>query len=376
MRRPWIIPSALFALLGLLVWLASARLATEQGASPRSIALAGRVRANELTLAAPRLANGTPAPSGSVSPAVAGAVASVEVSEGQHVEAGQVIARLDDRLLALRVDQARSAARGAWARVGVVDVNLETLEDKAAQLANARRQLDATLRQLRGQRAQVAESLAQAKAAAAAAPPVLPPGVPDPRAAVAKLTAALAQIDQGIAKATAGRARLESGQATVAEARGQLRGARDTLTLVAQAADVGVEVAEARRALSQVRSPAPGVVTFVVQPGTVVFAGGPVARVAPDSPVLLDAYVDSRQARSLAIGDGVEVSADSWPGRSFPARVREIASTYTYPPTSIPTTLVHMTRAFRITVSVEDTHAPLPPGTPVDLTVTTRSSLR
>lgn len=32
-------------------------------------------------------------------------------------------------------------------------------------------------------------------------------------------------------------------------------------------------------------------------------------------------------------------------------------------------TLIHMTRAFRVTVTLDDTAAPLPPGTPADLTI-------
>jgi multidrug resistance efflux pump len=373
-KRPWFIPLALVALLGGLVWLASARLSASDALSGGALSAAATVRADPVAVLAPSLAT-TRTAAAPRQPVVAGALASVEVSEGTRVAVGQVLARFDDRALARQVEAARAVARGTRARVGVVVDGLERAADGAAKLAAARRDLTTALTTLRSSRADVVRNLASARAAAAALPPgwTPPPGMPDPRVLVAKLEAALAQIDGGLAKATAGRAKLATGAAKLADARSQLRGARGVLVLAADAADLGVQVAEARRALAVIRSPYAGTVTWAAEAGTVVFAGGPVARILPDGPVLLDTYLDVEQLKLVRVGSPATASSDSHPGAAYPGRVTGVFPLYSYPPTSLPTTLIHMTRAYRVTVTLDDTAAPLPPGTPADLTIQARS---
>jgi multidrug resistance efflux pump len=373
-KRPWLVPVALIALLAGLVWLASVRLAATDPLRTGALTAAATVRADPVALLAPSLA-ATRSASGGGQPAVAGALASVEVSAGTRVSAGQVVARLDDRALALQVEVAKAAARGARARIGVVDSGLDTVADNSAKLATARRKLTAALAKLRASRADVLHNLESARTAAAALPPGWspPPGVPDPRVLVVKLEAALAQIDAGLAKATAGRAKLATGTSKLADARSTLRGARGVLVLAADAADIGVQVAEARRGLAVIRSPYAGTVTWAAEAGTVAFAGGPVARILPDGPVVLETYLDSGQARLVRIGSLATASSDSHPTGAFPGRVTGIFPVYGYPPTSLPTTLIHMTRAFRVSITLDDTSAPMPPGTPADLTISTRS---
>jgi multidrug resistance efflux pump len=373
-KRPWFIPLALAALLAGLAWLASARLSASDAVVGGALTAAATVRADPVAVLAPSLATTRTVTAGG-QPVVAGVLASVQVSAGTRVSAGQVVARLDDRALALQVESARATARGARARVGVIDDGLDTVADGAAKLAVARRKLAAALTTLSTSRADVVRNLASARAAAAALPPgwTPPPGVPDPRVLVAKLEAALAQIDAGLAKATAGRAKLVTGAAKLADARSQLRGAHRMLLLAADAADVGVQVAEARLALAVVRSPYAGTVTWAAEAGTVVFAGGPIARILPDGPVVLDTYLDVEQVKLVRVGSPATASSDSHPTAAYPGQVTGVFPVYGYPPTSLPTTLIHMTRAFRVTVTLDHTAAPLPPGTPADLTIQARS---
>jgi HlyD family secretion protein len=372
MKRPWLVALSLVVLLGGLSWLAAARLVADDPMRSGRLSVSATVRSDTMTLVAPSLASTRTSPA-SGQPAVAGAIAAVEVSEGSRVTTGQVIARLDDRTLALQVDTARAGARLAKARIGVADANLDTLASKAATLADARKKLDAALATLRASRSDVARNLAAAEDAVAHMPPVLPPGVPDPRVLVAKLKAALAQIDTGLAKATAGRAKLSTASAKLSDARSQLRGLRRVLVLAADAAGVGVQVADARRALAAVRAPVAGLVTWVAEAGSVAFAGQPVARLAPDGPVVLDTYLDADQLALVRLGAEAQASSDSHPSASFSGRVTGVTPVFGYPPTSLPTSLVHMTRAFRVSVTLDDPAAPLPAGTPADLTISTRS---
>jgi multidrug resistance efflux pump len=143
--------------------------------------------------------------------------------------------------------------------------------------------------------------------------------------------------------------------------------------LAADAAGVGVQVADARRALAAVRAPVAGLVTWVAEAGSVAFAGQPVARLAPDGPVVLDTYLDADQLALVRLGAEAQASSDSHPSASFSGRVTGVTPVFGYPPTSLPTSLVHMTRAFRVSVTLDDPAAPLPAGTPADLTISTRS---
>jgi multidrug resistance efflux pump len=372
MKRPWLIAVSLVALLGGLSWLASARLAADDPVRSGRLSVSATVRSDSVTLIAPSLAS-TRTSAASGQPAIAGSIASVEVLEGSRVTTGVVVARFDDRALKLQADAARAGARLAKARVGVADANLDTLASNAATLADARKKLDAALATLRASRADVARNLAAAEDAVAHMPPVLPPGVPDPRVLVAKLKAALAQIDAGLAKATAARAKLNAGSAKLSDARSQLRGLRHVLVLAADAADVGIELADARRALAILRAPCTGVVTWVVEAGSVAFAGQPVARVTPDGPVVLDTYLDAGELALVRLGAAATAGSDSSGARVFAGRVTAIAPSFGYPPTSLATPLVHMTRAIKVSVTLDDPGAPLPAGTPADLTISTRS---
>ncbi len=372
MKRPWLIAIFLVVLLGALAWLASARLAAEDPLSSGRLAVSATVRSDSVILVAPSLAS-TRTSAASGQPALAGTIASIEAPEGSHVTTGQVVARLDDRALALQADVARAGARLAKANIGVADANLDTLASNSATLADARKKLDAALATLRASRADVVRNLAAAEDAVAHMPPVLPPGVPDPRVLVAKLKAALAQIDAGLAKATAARAKLNGASAKLSTARSQLRGLRRVLVLAAHAADVGIEVADARRALAVLRAPCSGVVTQVVQAGSVAFAGQPVARIAPDGPVILDTYLDAGELLLVRLGAAATAGSDSSGARVFTGRVSAIAPSFGYPPTSLATPLVHMTRAVKVSVTLDDPAAPLPAGTPADLTISTRS---
>ena len=380
MRRPWIIPLVLMALVAGLWWIASARLARENDVQDGEAVYGARVRAETVSVLAPSLATSPTTSTASASgatPAVSGTLASVEASLGEWVEAGQVIARLDDSALRLKLEAAKAAARAAHARVGVVDANLGTLDDNTSTLADSRAKLDRTLADLRSSRAEVAANLAAARAAVESLPPTLPPTLPpgmtDPRPLVAKLEAALAQIDSGLAKATTARRKLDAADAKIADARSQLENARDLTVLVGRAADIGVEVANARVALSVVRAPYAGRVTWVAERGSVLFAGGPIAHLAPDGPLLLDTYLDASDAALVAVGSSASASSDSFPGREYAGHVSALRPVYEYPPTALPTRLIHMTRAFRVTVTIDDTSAPLPPGTPANLTIRTRS---
>ncbi len=401
MRRAWYIPLlalAVVSAIGAALWLRSS-LATTVG----TLEVAGDVRseirvvrAPALTYPVPDFTVGIPKPpsatlasgagpaaakrvppaGASRQPTVSGTLAEVYVSEGAKVTTGQVLARLDTSMLDLGVAQARTAAAKAHADVAVMRDNLSTLARNRTKLATAKSKLTSTLAQVVAQRAQIAAQLAQLEAAVAHMPPGPPPtpiptGPPSPAVLIPKLRAALVQIDTGLAKLRKGLGTLATGSNALSTARTQVSNAREVLTILADAQDLGVGLAQARLAQATMTSPVSGTVTYARPQGQLAMVGTPVMRIRPDGPLLVDTYLTADQLAQVSIGTPVTLTYDSAPGVVARGRISMIGTVSTFPPTAFPTSIVHMTRATRVTVTLDDGVA-VPYGTPVDLTISTR----
>lgn len=350
-------------------------------ATPEQVELAGRVTDEQRDVVVPLLRSD--APTGTATPGqptVAGRIATVAVAVGDHVDAGDPIATLDQTALLSAHDLALAQAREARASVALLEEKADDVHDTRSDLAAKRRELADLLADLRDKRADVRANLTRAREMlkslpgtmpTASVPPSQPPGAPagvDPRAAVAQMEAALAQLDAGIAKAEAGLSRLDDARATLADARVVLDDLRVAASHAADAADAGAKVAEARLALATVRAPVAGTITQAPAAGAVAYAGAPLARIRPDGDVVVEAYVSAEDAPLLAKGRGVRVSAD-YLDTPLAGEVIDVAATYAYPPTSQATDDIHMVRAVRVKVRVDT--ATLPAGAPVDIIVMT-----
>jgi len=345
-------------------------------------------------------------------PIVAGTIATVTVAQGDTVEAGQVLLQFDTELLELGVEQARTAAAKARADVRVMAANLEDVDSAKSELADARSQLAtaksslaaaksaltkaraqllaqrAQLLELKAQRPQLESALAGLKAQAAQFPPGqvppalakqiaeleralagIDPGLAGIAAGLKKVDANLAKVNDGLAKLPGASAQISSAAGKLTDAKTQLRNARSVLEIVADGQALGVQVAEARRAQATVRSPYSGVVTYVRPAGTVAMVGAPLVRIRESGPQRVDTYLTAEQAARVRVDSRAEARYDSAPrGTVLHGRVSEVGSAYVYPPTSFPTQVVHMTRALKVTVELDEGQtAPL--GTPVDVTI-------
>lgn len=340
---------------------------------------------------------------GAAGPRVAGRLATVTVMQGDRVAAGQTLAVLDTSLLDLGIQQAKGAEARSKADVGLLGDTLDTLaenEDKLAdargELASGRHQLLVTQAQLRQTRADLASARRKAAAGRTAIKAQIAqanklPDSPQKQQMLAALKRKLAEVNAGIAKMDAGLAKMDAGLAKIAsalakmpsaarqlstaksslsDAKTQVKAARSTLQIVADAAGIAVDLAQARLDAATITAPEAGVVTFARAAGTVVMVGAPVVRIRPDGPLLVDTYLTAEQVARVALDTPVEVRSDSETDRVFSARIVRIGTKSEFPPTNFPTDIVHMTRAVRVTASL-DGGATLPAGTPVDLTIRT-----
>jgi multidrug resistance efflux pump len=389
--------AAVAVAVGLALYSKSASAAT-----PGIIAVAGDVRVDESAVLAPAITYPTPdytvgipttataAPKKRTSgaggptsrlPVVSGFLGQMLVSEGSHVTSGQAVAQLDTTMLDLGVRQAETARTRAQASLRVLDKNIDKLADTRVTLIKTR----ATLVKTRASLAATIAVLAKTRASLVASIAVIQrivdqPGGPPPnnppfpvllqglKQGLANLSKGLAGARLGLAKLDQGLGKLSTGLTQLDTARAQLTRVRRLAVINADAQDVAVTLAEAARAQATIVSPIDGVVTYARPAGTAVMVGAPVVRIRPDGPSRVFTYLTSDQLTQIAVGSAATVTFDSNPGSPVAAHVSFLGDEADVPPTSFPTSIVHMTRAVRVTLELNDGRT-APPGTPVDIEI-------
>ncbi|MBL0220919.1 MAG: efflux RND transporter periplasmic adaptor subunit [Myxococcales bacterium] len=232
-----------------------------------------------------------------------GRIVAIEVDEGNAVKAGQVIARLDDRLPAARVaaaeaQLAQARARFAFARRGPrgEDLAAARAEADAASAAADHRGAEQARSEALGKTGAVATSVVDADLAAA-------------RVATAQAAAAKARY-QSLAKGT----RLEQ----VEEAAAAIQ--------LAQA-----ELDAAKVALDQtlLRAPSDGVIlrrTAEVGALVTTMTPMPVVTMADLRQLEIRAEIDEADVAAISVGQTAYATADAFGDRKFPVRITRLTN--------------------------------------------------
>ena len=240
----------------------------------------------------------------SVAPQVDGYVAEVLVADNQHVQAGQVLVRLDTAPLKAALAQAEANAAALDAAVRAVDDKARLEQAMIAQKAA-------------GVAAAHAESqLAQAELARygtlAGQGWVSPQREQSARAAAGQASASVAQ-----AKAT-----LEAERRSAAS----LGSARDQTIAQAQAARAVVEQARINLERAEIKAPASGVVgARAVRTGQYVRPGSSLMTVVPLGQAYVVANFKETQVARLKIGQPVTIHADAFGKQAIPGRIDSFA---------------------------------------------------
>jgi membrane fusion protein (multidrug efflux system) len=233
-----------------------------------------------------------------------GYVASVEVQNNQRVEAGQVIARVDDvdyRLAVQAASDKLATQQATITRIGQQVVAAEaavaqTQPQIAAAEADAERTVADYERQMR---------LSQSDFASRA-----------------RLEQAKADRDRAAANVKAAQAAEVSARANVAVLRAQQSEAEKT------AGELRTAVAKAERDLSftVIRAPVAGILgNRAVEVGGYVQPGTRLGALVPLSTVHIDANFKETQLAQLRPGQKVEIEVDALRGRTVPGQVESIA---------------------------------------------------
>lgn len=272
---------------------------------------------------------------------IPGRVAERLVSEGQRLDAGQLVARLDDVEQRQQVDLRRAELATAEATLADLEAGSRPQELATAKAAlrsaeadrdRARREL-ARQQELRRQDVTAARELETAEATHTAA-----------AARADQAAEALKLAEEGPRKDA------------VAAARARVAGARATLAL-----------AETQLENTRLLAPLSGVVlSHNIEPGEFVSAGTPVITVADLAHVWVRAYVNQAELGRVRHGQPAEVRTDSFPGKTYRGTVGFISSEAEFTPKTVQTEKERVKLVFRIKIDLENQADELKPGMPAD----------
>jgi len=275
---------------------------------------------------------------------VSGRIAEALVDEGDRVEAGQPLARLD-------AGPAADAVRAAEAQVA----SLEAVLDKL--MAGPRR---AEIEQARAAYLERQADFENAQLAYERQNQLRPSGA-----------ASQANLDQATAARDMARARVESARAAlrlledgtrpedIAAARANLDAARASL-------------AAARTALAdtELHAPSAGVIlSRVEEPGAIVASGDVVYVLSLEAPVFVRAYVGEPDLGRIRPGLPVEVTNDTEPGRAHRGTVGFVSPVAEFTPKSVETPALRTDLVYRLRIVVDAPDGSLRQGMPVTVRV-------
>ena len=270
-------------------------------------------------------------------------MAELTAEEGQTVQAGDVVGRLDD-------ERYRIALQTAEASRNVAQKNLDLA------LAGARRE-------------DVAAARARVKALGAAA------SLSERNCTREKKlghATSLQRVDQLCSQATVDAAEKVAAQKELERLLAGTR-AEEIAVYRAQLATAEAQVAEARRALAHcvLKAPSEAVIRArLKEPGDMVSSAAPVVEMALMNPLWVRAWVDEVNLDKVKPGMTVTVVSDSYPDRTFKGTVGFVSTVAEFTPKSVQTEAVRTSLAYEVRVTVTEASDFLRLGMPVTVNLT------
>lgn len=265
-----------------------------------------------------------------------GYVLSYPQQEGAAVEAGQVVADLDNRLQQSAYDAALARADAAQALVDMLEAGP--------------RQVDLAVLEAMQTQAEVAVEAAEWGVEQAED---LPTGDFKDR------QLAQAEAEMGAAQAAQGAAR----EALTAAEEGASQAEREAAEAGLAAAQEGLALAETALAGQEIKAPIDGVVLeHLALEGEWVTPGATVVRLADLSRLEITVYLPVADMGWVALEDEVEVQVDAYPDRVFTGRVVFISEEAEFTPRNVQTPEERTIMVFAVRVEVINEEQMLRPG--------------
>jgi HlyD family secretion protein len=234
----------------------------------------------------------------------AGRIATLLVSEGDMVKAGQVVARMDTKDLEAKLKQAEAQVQQA---TKAIEEGRAALVQQGTQFTLAKQQLERTT------------------------------------ALAAQGTATRELLDQRRQQFDSARAGIDAAAAHVAQAEQVLQVAQQTVELTQ------IDIAD-----NSLVAPTDGRIQYrIAQPGEVLPAGGRVLTMIDIASVYMDVFLPTNEAGRLKIGSDARIVIDAYPGRPIPAKVSFIATHSQFTPKAVETRTERERLMFRVRVRID-----------------------
>lgn len=272
---------------------------------------------------------------------VQGRIVDLQVQEGQRVEAGAVLARLEDADFRQRVAIDEAAVKVRESNLALTMAGSREQEIKAAQQAVVDAEAELAQRKLDNDRAQQLfakdEISAQDRDRAATA---------SKRADAAFQTA---QQHYNLAMEGSRKEEIDVARANLKQANANLG------------------LSRVNQSYTTLRAPSSGVVTVrQAELGEVVVPGTPICSVADLDHIWLRAYIAETDLGRIRWGQDAVITTDTYPGKQYHGRISFISPDAEFTPKSVQTYKERVTLVFRIKIDVENPNHELKPGMPAD----------
>lgn len=256
-----------------------------------------------------------------------GRIAEIGVDEGDFVQAGDEVARMDTHALQAQLAQARAQIRQAEnAHATALAVVAQRQSEKASASAVLVQRL--TEHNLAGKRLNRSRELLAERATSQQ----------DLDDDEARLQTAAASMDAARAQIAATEAGIRAAQSQVVEASSAIDAA--TATLAQLQADLDDSV---------LRAPRAGRIEYrVAQPGEVLGGGGKLLSMVDLGDVYMSFFLPETAAGRVAIGGEVRLVLDAAPGYVIPAQVSYVASVAQFTPKTVETLSERQKLMFRV----------------------------
>ncbi len=272
---------------------------------------------------------------------VAGKVLERPVDEGQMVQAGQLLARLDAKDLEQQVAMRRADVATSKAALDALLAGSRKEEIGAAKAALG--QASADLRRLEPDEARLRDLKQQG---------IL--SVRDYEASRASLEAARGKVQQTDQQYTL--VRKGPRKEDIDQARARLEQSSQALAL-----------AQTQLGYATLTAPSSGVILSKnIEPMEYVAPGTAVVTMADLGQVWLRAFVEETDLGRVKVGQKAFMTTDSFPGKRYEGRVAFIASEAEFTPKTVQTRKERTKLVYRIKIAIPNPAMELKPGMPVD----------
>ena len=149
----------------------------------------------------------------------------------------------------------------------------------------------------------------------------------------------------------------------------QAKSAANQAQKAVEQAQANLDLLDAQVSKLTITAPSDGVVlTRAVEPGEAVTPGAEVLTLGQLSDLSLTVYVPEDRIGQVSLGQLANVKFDSFPNRTFQAKVSYISNQAEFTPRNVQTVEGRQTTVFAVKLQLSDTSGSLKPGMPGDVT--------